>query len=132
MIGLKHKESISLSGLHNALAAGTVIKGNISTESDFRLDGKIEGDVTCKGRIVVGPKGHVVGKITAPNAEILGKVDGNIHVHSKLTLRSSAIINGDIFIQLVEIEPNAQFNGACNMIGTGNHKNIEAPQKKEN
>ena len=132
MIGSKHKEDISLSGLHNALAAGTVIKGNISTESDFRLDGKIEGDVTCKGKIVVGPKGHVVGNITAPNAEILGKVDGNIHTSSKLTLKSSAIINGDIFIQLVEIEPNAQFNGACNMT-TSNHKNIEvAPQKENN
>ena len=130
MIGSKHKDDISLSGLHNALAAGTVIKGNISTESDFRLDGKIEGDVTCKGKIVVGPKGHVVGNITASNAEILGKVEGNIRVNSKLTLKSSAIINGDIFVQLVEIEPNAQFNGACNM--TGNHKHTETTQKENN
>lgn len=40
-MGIKQKDENSAGGLHNALAAGTTIKGNIITETDFRLDGKV-------------------------------------------------------------------------------------------
>ena len=38
-MGIKQKDENSAGGLHNALAAGTTIKGNIITETDFRLEG---------------------------------------------------------------------------------------------
>ena len=101
--------------MHNALAAGTTIKGNIITETDFRLDGKVEGDISCNGKIVIGPKGSVIGNIISENAEILGEVDGSVKVSAKLILKSTAIIKGDIYTQSLEIEPNARFNGACSM-----------------
>ncbi|RHJ90285.1 bactofilin family protein [Parabacteroides bouchesdurhonensis] len=115
MIGMKQKEEAAGGGLHNTLAAGTTVKGNIITETDFRLDGKVEGDVNCNGKIVVGPKGNVTGNIISANAEILGKVEGSIRVNAKLILKGSAVIKGDIFAQTLEIEPNARFNGACSM-----------------
>ena len=115
MIGMKQKEEITTGGLHNALAAGTTIKGNIITETDFRLDGKVEGDITCKGKIVVGPTGSVTGNIISANAEILGEVNGSLKIAEKLVLKATAIINGDLSTQSLEIEPNARFNGACMM-----------------
>lgn len=114
MMGVKQKEE-NPGGLHNTLAAGTIIKGNVSTETDFRLDGTVEGDILCKGKIVVGPKGKVTGNITAENAEVLGLVDGAVKVSGRLTLKATAVIQGDIFSQSLEIEPNARFNGACTM-----------------
>ena len=77
-MGIKQKDENSAGGLHNALAAGTTIKGNIITETDFRLDGKVEGDISCNGKIVIGPKGSVTGNIVSENAEILGEVDGSV------------------------------------------------------
>ena len=79
-MGIKQKEENTNGGLHNTLAAGTTVKGDIVTETDFRLDGKIEGDVSCSGKIVIGPKGNVTGNIVSTNAEILGEVEGSIHV----------------------------------------------------
>lgn len=117
MMGMKQRDEASAGGLHNALATGTTVKGNIITETDFRLDGKIEGDVNCSGKIVVGPKGCVTGNIVSLNAEILGEVDGSIRVTEKLILKATAVIKGDIFTQTLEIEPNARFNGACCMSG---------------
>ena len=110
-MGIKQKDENSAGGLHNALAAGTTIKGNIITETDFRLDGKVEGDISCNGKIVIGPKGSVTGNIVSENAEILGEVDGSVKVSAKLILKSTAII----YTQSLEIEPNARFNGACSM-----------------
>lgn len=104
-------------GLHNVLAAGTVLTGTIVTESDFRLDGRVEGEINCKGKIVIGPKGSVKGNIMTDNAEIFGNVEGSIRARERLILKSSAVIKGDIFIQTLEIEPGAKLNGTCSMSG---------------
>lgn len=116
-MGIKQKEESAPGGLHNTLATGTTVKGHIITETDFRLDGKVEGDINCSGKIVIGPKGHVVGNITSVNAEIHGEVEGAIRVSDKLLLKSTANLKGDVFTQSLEIEPNARFNGVCNMSG---------------
>lgn len=116
-MGIKQKDENTPGGLHNTLAAGTLVKGNIIAETDFRLDGKVEGDIKCNGKIVVGPKGLVTGNITSVNAEILGEVEGSVRVNDKLILKSTAVIKGDVFTQSLEIEPNARFNGVCNMSG---------------
>lgn len=116
-MGIKQKEENTNGGLHNTLAAGTTVKGDIVMETDFRLDGKIEGNVSCNGKIVIGPKGNVTGNIVSANAEILGEVEGSIHVSAKLVLKATAVIKGDIFAQTLEIEPNARFNGVCKMSG---------------
>jgi len=120
MMGIKQKEDVSAGGLHNTMASGTTIKGDIITDADFRLDGKVEGNITCKGKIVIGPKGRIVDNIISTNAEILGEVDGTVQVSSKLVLKSTAIIKGDIIAQMLEIEPNARFNGSCTMTGDKN------------
>ena len=112
MMGIKQKDENSAGGLHNTLATGTTVKGNIITETDFRLDGQVEGDISCNGKIVVGPKGQV---IVSSNAEILGEVEGSVRVSEKLVLKATANIKGDVFAQSLEIEPNARFNGVCNM-----------------
>ena len=128
-MGIKQKEENTTGGLHNTLAAGTTVKGNIITETDFRLDGKVEGDINCSGKIVIGPKGSVTGNIVSANAEILGEVDGSVHVSAKLVLKATAVIKGDIFTQTLEIEPNARFNGVCKMSGEGTTK--EAAKLKQ-
>jgi cytoskeletal protein CcmA (bactofilin family) len=113
----KIEETNNSGGLHNVLATGTTLTGKIETESDFRLDGRIEGEIICKGKIVIGPKGSVKGNITTVNAEIFGNVDGSIRVRERLVLKVSADIKGDIFIQTLEIEPGAKLNGSCTMSG---------------
>ena len=119
-------EEVSSGGLHNVLATGTTLTGKIETESDFRLDGRIEGEVICKGKIVIGTKGCVKGNINTVNAEVFGNVDGSIRVRERLVLKSSAEIKGDIFIQTLEIEPGAKLNGSCTM--SGKDVMVTAPQ----
>lgn len=116
-MALKQKEEITAGGLHNTMASSTTVKGDILTENDFRLDGKVEGDITCSGKLVIGPKGKVTGKVISDNAEIMGEINGSITIKAKLVLKSSAVIKGDIQTQTIEIEPNARFNGSCVMSG---------------
>ncbi len=116
MIGNKQKEEQNTgNGLHNTLAAGTTVKGNIITETDFRLDGNVEGDIHCNGKLVIGPRGNVQGNIICNNAEIHGAVTGTIQISDKLVLKATAQVQGEVTTQILEIEPNAKFNGTCRM-----------------
>ena len=116
-------------GVHNVLAGGTVVTGTIVTESDFRLDGRIEGDINCKGKIVVGPKGSIKGNIISEHAEILGNVEGTIRIKEKLIFKSAAYIKGDVYSQTLEIEPGANFNGACTMAGKNPLESVDKTPK---
>ncbi len=101
--------------LYNALTSGSKIIGTIITDSDMRVDGTIEGDVRCSGKLVIGEHGAVKGTVECQNAEIMGKLEGKIDVKYTLALRATSALHGDISTTTLMIEPNASFNGTCKM-----------------
>lgn len=101
--------------LYNSLTAGSKIIGTVVADSDFRIDGVIEGDIQCKGKIVIGEKGAVQGDVTCQNADILGCVEGKMKIENTLSLRATGSIKGDVQTKILIVEPKAQFNGSCSM-----------------
>ncbi|MFC4674511.1 bactofilin family protein [Dysgonomonas termitidis] len=109
------KEGITTANTHNILTPGTRITGDISAEEDFRIDGIIEGNISCKGKIIVGNNGKISGNIDCTNIEIWGSINGNISCIENVILRASSFLKGDIKTGTIEIEPGAQFDGGCSM-----------------
>ena len=101
--------------LYNALTSGSKIIGTVITDSDMRIDGTVEGDVKCAGKLVVGEQGLVKGTVECQNAEIMGRLDGKIDVKYTLALRATSTIKGESNTATLMIEPNAIFNGSCTM-----------------
>lgn len=101
--------------MFNALTAGSKIVGTITADSDFRIDGLIEGDLTCTGKVVIGEAGKVKGTIVCQQAEILGLLDGKVTCHQQLSLRANGKIQGDVHTKTLIVEPGAIFNGTCAM-----------------
>jgi cytoskeletal protein CcmA (bactofilin family) len=99
----------------NLIGPGTIIKGDIDTNGDIRIDGSIEGTIKVKGKLVVGNTGKIVGDIQCQNAEIFGEINGQIGVSELLSLKASAKMNGDIVTNKLSIEPGAVFSGTCKM-----------------
>lgn len=114
-MGTKYNDEAPAGVLHNALAFGTLVKGDVTTDGDFRLDGRIEGTISCGGKIVIGPTAQVEGDIISVNAEILGTVVGSITTSEVLVLKPTAVIKGIITTQALVVEPSAKFSGTCNM-----------------
>ena len=112
--------------MFNALTAGSKITGNITADSDYRIDGLIEGELNCTGKVVIGEAGRVKGTVICANAEIMGLMDGKITCHQQLSLRASGKIQGDVQTKTLIVEPGAQFNGTCAM---GQPKAAAAPVK---
>jgi|JI61114BRNA_FD_contig_21_12384056_length_751_multi_3_in_0_out_0_2 cytoskeletal protein CcmA (bactofilin family) len=99
----------------NRIVEGTSIEGDIKCESNIRIDGSFVGNLSTKGRLVVGPTGRIEGTVTCQNAEIEGLVKGKVYVQQLLSLKGSAKVEGDIFTDKLAVEPGSSFTGACNM-----------------
>ncbi|MBO4741635.1 MAG: polymer-forming cytoskeletal protein [Bacteroidales bacterium] len=110
----KISEIVGVSAI-NTISQGTEIKGNVKASGDFRLDGTLEGSIILDGKLVVGEYGCVKGNVQCQNANIIGKVWGNVTAKELLCLHASALVNGDIVINKLSIEPGAQFIGTCKM-----------------
>lgn len=99
----------------NTFAQDTKITGNMESRGDIRIDGQLEGTLDCKGRVVIGPEAIVKGSIHCNKAEILGNVEGDVIVADMLSLKSSAVILGNLTMGKFSVEPGARFNGQCKM-----------------
>ncbi|MBR3939482.1 MAG: polymer-forming cytoskeletal protein [Bacteroidales bacterium] len=101
--------------LINTITEGTVVRGNITSPGDFRIDGILEGNIVINGKLVIDRNGKVIGDISCQNANVIGSVEGNIRVNELLSLNSTASIKGDLVVNKLSIEPGASFTGSCKM-----------------
>jgi cytoskeletal protein CcmA (bactofilin family) len=99
----------------NRIVEGTSIEGEIKCESNIRIDGNFVGNLSTKGRLVVGPAGRIEGTVFCQNAEVEGLIKGKVNVQQLLSLKGTAKVEGDINTDKLAIEPGATFTGACNM-----------------
>lgn len=105
----------SYSNSATLISSGTSLKGDVKSQNDLRIDGTIHGNVYSSAKIIVGPTGFVEGNIEGANADITGKVTGNISVKDLLQLRGECNVNGNISATKLQIDPTAVFNGKCQM-----------------
>jgi cytoskeletal protein CcmA (bactofilin family) len=101
----------------NRIVEGTSIEGDIRSDSNIRIDGRLKGTIHTKGRLVIGASGSIEGEIICENADIEGVFVGKINVNQLLSLKSTAKLTGDIITSKLAIEPGAMFSGACSMGG---------------
>ncbi len=101
--------------VYSILAPGTKIQGDISSDTDLRLDGIMEGNIVSEGKVILGPSSAIIGNITCSNAEISGAVKGNVSAPEQLSLKSTSRIEGSITTSTLIIESGAVLNGTCAM-----------------
>lgn len=107
----------------NRISKHTKIKGDIVSEADFRIDGKLDGNVKTTGKVVIGKDGYIHGKVECVNADIEGSFNGELLVSDLLSLKSSAVIEGTVSVNKLAVEPGATFNASCTMKGKGGSTN---------
>ncbi len=101
----------------NLIGNGTTIEGNIASNGDIRIDGILKGNMSTKGRIIVGETGRIYGEIKCKNLDVEGLIEGKATILELIALRSRSKIMGDISTNKLAIEPGAVFTGRCDMPG---------------
>jgi len=134
MIKKREKTTFESPDKLNRLVEGTKIKGELQTDSNIRIDGEVIGNVQCTGKVVIGETALIKGNLTCGEADIEGRVEGDLIVDTLLVLREKSNIEGNITTQKIEVHQGAVFLGNCNMSGRPNqmknHNHINKGEKK--
>lgn len=113
------------------ISTGTVIKGEINSPNDIRIDGVFEGKIFSKGRVVVGEKAEIKGDIVCDNVDFWGKMTGSLFVRDTLTLKDTCSVNGDLHVQRLVVELGAHFDGTCKMLKEGEFEHVSKSAAEE-
>ena len=124
---MKYNEA---NGQPNRIEKGTKIVGEIQSNSDFRIDGTLEGSISTSGKVVIGKDGNINGKVVCSNADFEGNFSGNLEVKETLTLKSSSKTEGDVIISKLIVDAGAFFNARCSMKSPSDVKSISDNREK--
>lgn len=105
----------SESPARNIIGNGTVFKGEIESNGDMRIDGKVIGVIRSDGKVVVGQNGIVEGEIHCNQTDISGYVKGSINVEELTSLKSTSQVEVELTTKQLFIEIGAIFTGKCFM-----------------
>lgn len=123
MFGNKQANTQSAPGsfISNRINHGTTFEGSIISDGDIRIEGVIRGTMRTKAKVAVGPTGLIEGDVHCKSADIEGRIIGDLEVSEVLTLKATAVVEGNIYTAKIIIENGAHFDGICNM-GTKERK----------
>ena len=85
------------------------INGNLETEGEVQVDGRINGNIRC-AHLTVGRDATIIGDITAEEVVVRGKVTGVIR-GNRVILQDGAHVESEIFQKKLTIEEGACFKG---------------------
>jgi cytoskeletal protein CcmA (bactofilin family) len=111
---------------NSVIGAATVVSGHVRGEGSLEILGRIEGDVTVTGGVVVGATGRVRGSISGAELTIAGQVQGNLRGTAVVRVERGARVVGDIASPRIGIAPGALVRGHVQTDGEPALGNVSA------
>mgnify|MGYP001371869614 CR=1 FL=1 len=97
------------------IGADLRVEGNITSTGVLRIQGDVQGDVSCDadsgGTIVVGKSGNITGSVKAPHIVIGGHVSGPLHSAESIEIQEGACVVGDAFYRTIDIHVGGVLEG---------------------
>ena len=103
--------------IENIIGRSCVIRGDLTADGAFRIDGTIEGSVESNSAVVVGESGIVRGSVRGTDIVIAGAVQGDVTCSGHLEILAKGKIEGDIAAKSMRIETGGVFCGNSRMGG---------------
>ena len=102
------------SGGTTLISSETTVTGDITFTGQLDVEGTVVGSIQAGSgdavlRVVSG--GRVSGEIKVAHATVNGKIEGDIHIGERLVLAEQAVIDGDVYYNLIEMAVGAKVNG---------------------
>lgn len=97
----------------NATMKGSLV---FSDPVNLRINGKFEGDLTTKGKLIIGENADVKANIDGENITIAGSIRGEIKATNLLKFTSTANVVANVEVFRISIESGAVFDGTCKML----------------
>ena len=99
------------------IGAGTVVRGNLEGEGSLEIYGRVDGDVSMTGEVLVGETGAVLGQISAGRISVSGAVQGDLRGTEAVLLERGAKVVGDLSAPRIGIANGALVRGSVRTEG---------------
>jgi cytoskeletal protein CcmA (bactofilin family) len=112
------------------IGQGIRIVGEISAETNLRVDGEIQGRLVQSTQgVEVGESGHIVATIQAKIVKIGGEVNGDVAGTEKVIITRTGRVQGNLAAPRVVLEDGALFRGSIEMNPAPAAEASKAPAK---
>lgn len=101
-----------------------IVNGEIKCKSDLKIEGRVEGNITCVS-LFVGKSGTITGDIYTEEVLVEGTIHGMITSDS-VELKDGCTLEGDISSRSLAIDHGAEFTGSVRP-----NKDVGKPKIKE-
>ncbi len=94
------------------LGSTIVVKGEISSDEDLQIDGRVEGNISLRAhRLTVGRTAQLNSEINAREVIVYGNASGNLRARDRVEIKKDGQVIGDITTTRISIEEGAYFKG---------------------
>ena len=114
------------STLNGFIDKGSYVRGELSFEEAFRIDGRFEGKIRSGSELTLGDDADVNAEIEVGRLCVNGTLKGSVRATERVELLAGARVVGDISTPVLRIEEGAHFEGSCEM-GKENSNLVELP-----
>lgn len=103
-----------ISESHSFFGKTMRIEGEITSDEDLTIEGKVDGQLDVSKTLTIGNDGYVSGSISASVVRINGGAEGRLTAREKLEITSEGKFNGHISAQRIKVAEGAQLKGNIN------------------
>ena len=119
---MKWPFNASEEGLHgrvdSVIGNNAEIKGDIIASGIIRIDGKVHGNVSSGGTVIIGKDGSVNGDVKAQEVRVSGQVSGDVVAEARVEIMANGQLKGNIKAPAIVVTEGAVFEGHCEMGST--------------
>lgn len=98
-------------GEESHIASGIAIEGKIEGSGHVRVAGRFTGDIHVDGDLTIEAGAKVTGGVRAVTVTIAGELDGNIVAASRVDLRETGVLTGDLKAGSLTVAAGSRMRG---------------------
>ncbi|MEY4929819.1 MAG: hypothetical protein RI909_543 [Bacteroidota bacterium] len=111
----RQEKSLSVTGVSLILDSQSQIKGDLLLNSDIRIDGILEGNITTTGSVIIGEKGSFLGKVISNNFFLFGHFNGDADITMRSVIHRTGKFYGRMVTEIINIESGGFVNASILM-----------------
>lgn len=105
----------------------TAVTGKIATESDVTIEGALDGELECHGRVYIAEGAKVGARIHAREVVVAGELKGDAVCTERLEAQPTARITGTIRTPILVVHEGALVDGTIIMSASSPEAEETAP-----
>lgn len=110
-----HNDILEDAEFDTVLSPDIDFSGTLQFEKPFLIRGKVSGEISARGILVIDEEAEVNANINASRVVIRGQVKGDVIASEKVEITVTGKLAGNVTAPEIFMETGCVFNGRCTM-----------------